>query len=81
MCPSEVAHIRAVCPRPASFAFTSAPCSSSSLTPSRLPVRAVVISAVSPPGSAVFASAPALSSRPIIPAFPFMQASDSGVTA
>ena len=36
-----------------------------------LPVRAAVISAVSPSGSAVFGSAPAFSSRSIIAALPF----------
>ena len=51
---SVTAHINAVCARTVSFAFTLAPRSSSSVTASTLPVRAAVISAVSPPGVAVF---------------------------
>ena len=48
-------------------------------TPS-LPVRAAVISAVSPPGSAAFGSAPASSNSSTIAPLPFVQASESGVT-
>ena len=59
---SAAAHIRAVCPFQPSFAFTLAPWASSTLTAGTLPVRAAVISAVSPSGNAVFASAPAASS-------------------
>ena len=40
------------------------------------PVRAAVISAVSPSGSAVFGSAPAVSSRSMMAALPLMHASD-----
>ena len=47
---------------------------------SNLPVRAAVISAVSPPGKTVLGSEPAFSSASIISALPFTQASDRGVT-
>ena len=43
-------------------------------------MRAAVISAVSPSGSAVFGSAPAASSRSIIVALPVMEAAMIGVT-
>jgi hypothetical protein len=45
-----------------------------------LPVRAAVISAVSPSGSGVFASAPASSNSSIIAALPLTAAEYSGVT-
>ena len=48
--------------------------------PASLPVRAAVISGVSPPGSAAFGSAPAFSSSSTIAPLPFVQASESGVT-
>ncbi len=51
---------------------TSAPRASSALTAAALPVRAAVISAVSPSGSAALASAPAASSRSIIAALPLV---------
>ena len=54
----------------ASVASIIAPRSSSSVTASRLPTRAAVISGVSPAGSGAFASAPASSSTPIIAALP-----------
>ena len=51
---SVTAHISAVCARTVSLALTLAPRSSNSVTASILPVRAAVMSAVSPPGVAVF---------------------------
>ena len=60
---------------------TFAPASTSTRSASALPVRAAVISAVSPAGvSGSFASAPAFSSRSIIDALPLIAASCSGVT-
>ena len=53
-CPSAAAHINAVCPRQLSFALTSAPCASSVFTAAGTPVRAAVISAVSPSDCAAF---------------------------
>jgi hypothetical protein len=50
------------------------------LITSGLPVRAAVIRTVSPPGSAVFGSAPAFSRRSTIAKLPLVQASESGVT-
>jgi hypothetical protein len=77
---SAAAHIKAVCPRQFSFAFTFAPWASSALTASGLPVRAAVISAVSPSGNREFGSAPALSNASIMAAFPLVLATMSGVT-
>ena len=77
---SAAAHIRAVCPFQPSFAFTLAPWASSALTAGTLPVRAAVISAVSPSGNAVFASAPAASSFSITAASPLTHARYNGVT-
>ena len=56
---SAAAHISAVCPRHASCVFTLAPKVSSIFTASTLPVRAAVISAVSPSPKAALGSAPA----------------------
>src|SRR5438034_2135804 len=70
----------AVWPRNCSLASTLAPWATSSLTGSALPVRAAVISAVSPSGDIVLGSAPACSSFSIIAALPFVQAASSGVT-
>ena len=50
------------------------------MTASMFPVRAAVMSAVSPPGVAVFTSAPALSSLRRIAAFPLVAATCIGVT-
>ena len=58
----DAAHISAVCPCHCSLASIFAPVSTSSLMLSTLPVRAAVISAVWPSGSALFGLAPALSS-------------------
>ncbi len=70
----------AVCPRRGSFACRSAPRVSSTRTASTLPVRAAVISMVSPPGNEAFASAPASRNFVMMAALPFWQAIDSGVT-
>ena len=70
----------AVCPRRGSFACRSAPRVRSTRTASTLPVRAAVISIVSPPGSDAFASAPASRNFVMMAALPFSQAIDSGVT-
>jgi hypothetical protein len=63
-----------------SFASSFAPAASSNFTGSTFPVRAAVIRAVSPPRSVALASARASSNRRTALAFPFVQASDSGVT-
>ena len=76
---SITAHISAVCACTVSLALTFAPRSSSSVAASTLPVRAAVISAVSPPGVAVFGSAPASSSARIIAALPLVAARPIGV--
>ena len=60
---SVAAHISAVCPRHPSRASTPAPCARRALTVSGSPVRAAIISGVSPPGVAPFTSAPAAISR------------------
>ena len=73
--PSSAAHIKAVVPRRVSFAFTSAPWSSSTLIASTLPVRDATMSGVLPSGSCSLASAPALSSAAMIGASPLMLAS------
>ena len=52
--------------------LTSAPAPSSTLRASVLPVSAAVISAVSPSSEVPFGSAPALSSRSMIAALPFV---------
>ena len=77
---SAAAHIRAVCPFHPSLAFTVAPWASSALMAGTLPVRAAVISAVSPSGKAVFGSAPAASSFSMTAALPLTQARYNGVT-
>jgi hypothetical protein len=74
------AHIRAVWPRTRSTEFTLAPWASRTLIASAVPVRDAVMSAVSPPGMALFGSAPAASNRSTMVALPFTQASVSGVT-
>ncbi len=79
-CDSATAHISAVCCRHCSLELTSAPCASSTLAASTLPVRATVISAVSPSLLAALASAPASSSFAIIGALPFTHARYNGVT-
>ena len=79
-CPSAAAHISAVCPRQLSFALTSAPCASSVLTAAGMPVRAAVMSAVSPSDCVAFGFAPAFSSSSRTAALPFVAASDSGGT-
>src|SRR5690242_15106186 len=71
--------MRAVSPFWLSLAPTLASADNSALTVSRLPARAAVIKAVSPPGNAVLGSAPAFSSALTIVAFPFVQARVSGV--
>ena len=77
--PSSAAHINAVVPRKVSFAFTSAPWSSSTLIASTLPVRDATIRGVLPSGRCSLASAPALSSAAMIAASPLMLASHNGV--
>src|SRR5207247_1343915 len=63
-----------------SFAFTSAPRASSAFTAPGFPVRAAVMSTVSPPRNFVFGSAPAARSNSTMAGFPFWHASESGVT-
>ena len=70
----------AVWPRRSSFASATAPRASSAFTTSTDPVRAAVMSGVSPPGSAPFGSAPAFKSRSTMAALPFVHAIESGVT-
>ena len=79
-CPSAAAHMSAVCPRHVSAALTSAPRLSSNSTSSCEPVRAAVISAVSPSAAVVFGSAPASSNCSAITALPLMEASEMGRT-
>ena len=79
-CRSAIAHISAVCPFFASCAFAFAPRASSAFTAAALPVRAAVMSAVSPDGRAASGSAPVSSSIRTMGALPLMQASESGVT-
>jgi hypothetical protein len=79
-CPSAAAHIRAVCPRRSSFASTRAPCDKSAWTAAGAPVRAAVMSGVSPPGKGAFGSAPAFKSSSTIGPLPFVHANESGVT-
>jgi hypothetical protein len=69
----------AVWPSDGSFAFTSAPWTSRACTAPGLPVRAAVISAVSPDERAAFGFAPAFNSLSIMAALPFSLASSSGV--
>ena len=78
--PSAAAHISAVCPRQVSTASTEAPASSSALAAATFPVRAHVISAVSPSSPVVLALTPAFSSRSTASALPFSQAREIGVT-
>ena len=81
--PSAAAHISAVCPLQASFAFTSAPARASALTASTLAERAAVISGVSPAFTKLtgsFGFAPALSSRSSTAGLPCCAARASGVT-
>ena len=78
--PAEAAHISAVCPFTGSRACTLAPCASSTFIASTLPVSDAVISAVWPSSEVLLGSAPAFSRRSMIAAFPFLAASDSGVT-
>src|SRR5439155_25745313 len=61
-CFSAAAHMSAIWPRVRSFALTSAPCAISSETTSGLPVRAAIISGVSPVGNEAFGFAPAFNS-------------------
>ena len=77
---SAAAHINAVWPRELSRAFTSALASINAFSTATSPVRAAVMSTVSPPGSAVFGSAPPRRSRSMIRALPLVAASESGVT-
>ena len=70
----------AVCPRQLSFALTSAPCASSVFTAAGMPVRAAVMSAVSPSDCVAFGLAPAFSSSSSIAALPLVAASESGGT-
>ena len=65
---AAAAHINAVCPSDFSRAFGSAPRARSIFTMRGSPVRAAVISAVSPSAIAVFGSAPADRSRSAIAA-------------
>ena len=78
--PSCAAHISAVCCFHFSTAFTVAPRASSSRTAAALPVRAAVMSGVSPSAKATFGSAPAFNSSSIIAALPFTAAEYIGVT-
>ena len=78
---SAAAHISAVWPRQPSRRFGSAPRSRSTRTASARPVRAVVISAVSPSGVAQFGSAPASSRSAMNAALPFSHATPSGVAS
>ena len=71
--------MRAVCPWALSRASTGAPCDSSACTASGLPVRAAVISGVSPAGPAAFGSAPAFTSVSIKAALPLSAAIERGV--
>jgi hypothetical protein len=76
---AAAAHISAVCPFQRSLTLGSAPRTSSAFTTAALPVRAAVMSAVSPSGIEVFGSAPAASSFSTMGALPFTHASHSGV--
>ena len=66
--------------RPSVAALTLAPFASSAFTTSRLPVRAAIMSGVSPLVCARFGSAPAPSSLFTIAVLAFSQARASGVT-
>ena len=77
---SAAAHISAVWPRAASDAFGSAPAASNAWMTSTRPVRAAVISTVSPSASRRFGSAPAASSRVTMAALPFSAARVIGAT-
>ena len=77
---SAAAHISALWPRSGSFALTSAPRASRARTAATRPVRAAVISAVSPSGSVVFTSAPEASRRSMMAALPLIAAAMIGVT-
>src|SRR5436190_4898811 len=76
-CFSAAAHINAVWPRPASFAFASPPCASNSFITSTLPVRAAERTGLSRPALGL---APAVNSRSTIAALAFRDASPSAVT-
>ena len=78
--PSAAAHISAVWLRVRSLALGSAPFASRAFTTSGRPVRAAVISTVSPLGRAAFGSAPAASRRITTSTLPLVLANDSGVT-
>ena len=67
-------------PKPWTLLSTEAPCESSARTGPSRPVRAAVISAVSPPGSTVSGSAPAPSRSSTIAPLPLVHASDMAVT-
>ena len=66
--------------RPVVAALTLAPCARSAFTTSRLPVRAAIMSGVSPLVCARFGSAPAPSSLFTIAVLAFSDARASGVT-
>ena len=70
----------AVCPFQLSVALTEAPASISSCSTSPRPVRAAIISGVSPPGLAVSGVAPPASRASTIATLPLVDASASGVT-
>ena len=70
----------AVSPRRDSLAWTFAPFATRTFIAPTLPVRAAVMSTVSPLGSAAFASAPARSSVSMSAASPFTAARLRGVT-
>ena len=77
---SETAHIRAVLCVVLTVAFTSAPAVTSIVTMSALPVRAAVISGVSPLVCDAFTFAPAASNLATISRLAFSAARSSGVT-
>ena len=79
-CAAATAHISAVAPVSVVAALTSAPCPSSARTTSMLPVRAAIISAVSPLACAALGLAPPASSLSTVAALAFSLARISGVT-
>ena len=80
-CPSAAAHISAVCPCHDSLALTLAPRSTSAVSAATLPVRAHVISAVSPAGEAALRQSARLQQRLDHRALPVTHAACSGDNA
>ena len=77
---SCAAHMSAVWPLQRSCSFTRAPAAMSAASVATSPVRAAVMRAVSPSGSAELAFAPSSSSSFTSAAWPFSAASVSGGT-